>query len=108
MGLLLGAVPLLVSLVIGMSARLRYAYPLAIALVVALTFYSAEVGGLRFGQLGFNLHGSTYLLGFPEFPLNMAINLFWVWIGITTGASYRFHRGKCCADGKIPAGSCPE
>ncbi len=89
--LMLGGLPFLLSIVLGLAIRIAWiAYAIALVLVAALTLYSAAFPEtFRFGNTDLRLHDGLYIIGIPSLYANLVKNLFFSYLGTLTGWSIR-------------------
>lgn len=98
--LVLGGLPFLLSIVLGLAIRIAWiAYAIALVLGAALTLYSAAFPEtFRFGTTDLRVHDGLYIIGIPSLYANLGMNLFFSYLGTLTGLSIRFGYKRAISD----------
>jgi hypothetical protein len=98
LGLAIGGVTFLLSLLTGLAIRTAWiAYVAAVILATSLTLYSAaHPESFRFGPVDLKVHDGFYIAGIPSLYANLGKNLLLAYLGALTGLSarQRYNQGR--------------
>ncbi|MCE9518007.1 MAG: hypothetical protein K8R87_00320 [Verrucomicrobia bacterium] len=89
--ILIGSIPFLASFLCGIVIRRHWiAYVVGFVISTVITIYSAaHPETFRFGSTDLRIHDGLFIAGVPSTLANVAKNLFFAYVGVSTGLAFR-------------------